>query len=420
MKRIFVLAFLPVMLFALETVNLIKDHSFEMDRELWRAYAAPRVPNDLDSAVANRHDSGRPFSGNYSASCDTRIRPGEPSIAYNDSAVIVQGFCCHKTVADIDSLIVCYSVTPTQMGYSVLDYAFVALHLNADEPTCWFAGYGFKASDLAGNFSPPLKSFQTLILPNDSSWYLLSKDIQSDIEGAGIVTPDATVDSILLWGWGTYFPPWRGQKIYWDDIRLMGYADYDVGVKEILSGDSVREDTPYTPVARIKNFGREDAPEFSVIAEIWEGETRVYYDSLPWSLTSDTEDTVTFAAFTPSSAANHTLIVRTAMEPDESDEVDQLSKTLLGTGISEPVTHPDGLNLDVISMSCGVLKVSFETPNGQVGNLTVYDTTGRRIERMTVKGSSEVDFNSSLPSDVYLVRLETGSHSVSRKAVMLK
>jgi len=46
---------LPLVLGALETVNLIKDHSFEKDSDVWQYYALGE--SDLDSAVANRHDS---------------------------------------------------------------------------------------------------------------------------------------------------------------------------------------------------------------------------------------------------------------------------------------------------------------------------------------------------------------------------
>jgi hypothetical protein len=204
---------------------------------------------------------------------------------------------------------------------------------------------------------------------------------------------------------------------------LTGYADYDVGVKEILSGDSVWEDTSYTPIARIKNFGREDAPEFSVIAEIWEGETRVYYDSLPWSLEGDTEDTVTFAAFTPTSAANHTLVVRTVMFAseaiDESDEDDQLSKPLFGTGISEPVTHLDAISLEVQSFT-SPLSVSYTLPYTEQGTLTLYDASGRRVERVNVQGSGRVELGAALSAGVYIVKLDAETQSITKKAVVLK
>jgi hypothetical protein len=199
----------------------------------------------------------------------------------------------------------------------------------------------------------------------------------------------------------------------------MGYADYDVGVKEILSGDTLEVGTPYQPVARIKNFGRENADSFLIIAEIKDGASIIYVDTLPWALEGDTEDTVTFADFDPPFTGPYTLTIRTHMEPDECDEDDEMSKEIGHSAIAE-ATLPEGLSLKVVGMSRGVLKVSFETPNGQVGNLSVYDATGRRIERMAVTRSGSVEFNSALASGVYIVRLEVAGRSVTRKAVVVR
>jgi hypothetical protein len=199
----------------------------------------------------------------------------------------------------------------------------------------------------------------------------------------------------------------------------MGYADYDVGVKEILSGDSLEAGTPYQPVARIKNFGSENADSFLVMAEIWDGSSLIYVDTLPWSLEGDTEDTVTFADFDPPTTGPYTLTVRTHMIPDECDEDDELSKEIGHSAVSESPL-PEGLSLEVVGTSRGVLKVSFETPNGQVGNLSVYDATGRRVERMAVTRSGSVEFGSALTSGVYLVRLESDRSALVRKALMLK
>ena len=418
MKRVFAFVFLPVVLFALETVNLIKDHSFEKNSELWQMYSGPRGNTSLDSAVANRHDSTKAFTKRFSASCDTRKVPGELWPAYVDSAAVVQGFHLHKVVSDLDSLSFSYSVVPRLDNSYFSSGAVIALYLNAGEPNAVIAGYLLRHPDQTELLVVSTKYLKVFTFPNDTDWHFLSQDIRTDLEEGGFA--GFKVDSLFVIGWGENSITWRGQKIYWDDIRLMGYADYDVGVKEILSGDSVWEGVYYTPVARIKNFGREDAPEFSVIAEIWEGETRVYYDSLSWSLTSDTEDTVTFADFTPSSAANHTLTVRTVMTPDESDEDDELSKTLLGTAVAEKPVAND-FNLEVLgSFSDGVLRVSYSLPYGESGTLTLYDVAGRRIERMTIKGSGKVEFTSTLPSGVYFVKLDTGYSTVTRKAVVLR
>jgi len=174
----------------------------------------------------------------------------------------------------------------------------------------------------------------------------------------------------------------------------------------------------YIPEARIKNFGRENAPEFYVIAEVWDGETQVYYDSLPWSLDSDTEDTASLADFTPQSSGSYTLTIRTVMEPDECDEDDQLSKPLYYEGITEAPTT-DLMTLEVRSFT-DPLCVSYSIPQGQQGTLSLYDAAGRRIGRVNVRGSGSVEFTSALPSGVYFVRLESADLTITRKTLVLR
>jgi len=218
--------------------------------------------------------------------------------------------------------------------------------------------------------------------------------------------------------WGGYLPPWRGQKIYWDDVRLMGYADYDVGVKEILSGDSLEVGTPYAPIVRIKNFGRENADSFLVIAEIWDGASIIYSDTLPWTLEGDTEDTVTFADFDPPTTGPYTLTVRTFMEPDECDEDDEMFKEIGHTAVSESPL-PEGISLKVRSIA-SPLQVFYSLPQNQEGTLTLYEATGRRIERMAVTRSGSVEFGDGLASGVYIVRLECGSSAYTGKVVLVR
>ncbi|MBN2379853.1 hypothetical protein JXM67_08650 [candidate division WOR-3 bacterium] len=76
MKRVGVLIVLPLLVFALERVNLIKDHSFEKDSEVWNTYlTGTGFPNFV--AQVNRHDSERAFTGKFSGSEDNRPLPDE-------------------------------------------------------------------------------------------------------------------------------------------------------------------------------------------------------------------------------------------------------------------------------------------------------------------------------------------------------
>lgn len=418
MRRLFAFAFLPVVLLALEPVNLIKDHSFEKDSEVWQTYAGGQ--SDLDSAVANRHDMEKAWSGSFSGSSDNRTPPGEIWANYYDSAKIIQSFSCPKTVSDIDSLTLHYSILPVKDDFNLTMVAYIGLYLDPEATTRWVPVYFIKAANLNNPTMPvPYLLVKVLNFPADTSWHFFAKGIRSDLERLGVPS-NAGVDSLFIVGWGKYSPPWRGQKVYWDDIRLMGYADYDVGVKEILSGDSLREGHPYTPEARIKNFGREPADSFLVIAEIWDTSGLAYADTLPWSLEGDTEDIASFADFTPDHNAPYILTIRTVMEPDESDEDDQLSKPLIYAGIAEPVTQPDAITLQVRSFT-DPLRVAYSIPAGQLGTLTLYDAAGRRIERANIRGGSgQVDFSSALPSGVYFVRLESADLTITKKAVLLR
>jgi hypothetical protein len=435
MKRIFAFAFLPVVFFALEPVNLIKDGGFEKDSELWLEHSKIYGFGDYDSTVYNRHDPDSAYIGKYCGSIDGRKRPAQNlPFNYGIKGRLYQIILFPKQLKDLDSLELFHMCLFRIEGskYSAWGYGADLYFTRSSDGILIHFWYGWAAPDLTSDpDSPTFKGFRDTIA-TEGIWYSLKRDLKADLIGVKGLSEDIELDTFLLYecSW-LVFGVWRSQKAFFDGIRLTGYADYDVGVKYLLSPDSIGTSealgeslcnsplADYTPVAGIKNFGREDAPEFSVIAEIWEGETCVYYDSLPWSLEGDTEDTVTFADFTPSNAANHTLTVRTVMEPDESDEDDELSKTLYGTGIAEPVTHPDAITLQVRSITAP-LQVSYALPYGESGTLTLYDAAGRRIERMTVKGSGSVEFDSALPSGVYIVRLETEQTTITRKAVVLR
>jgi hypothetical protein len=425
MRRVSVFIFLPLILFALERVNLIRNASFECEDSVWIVESGSwREPNP---AVGTTKDSSKSVTGSFSASADTRESPSWMLFLKGDSVAISQDFIVSKKLADLDSLCWYQSILPRTNCYTS-DYCLVGFAY-ADPERNGF-GYGFINPGYSGVdywINIPKK-----ISDDDLVWRSFEKSLQQDFVESSLVSPNQELASFVLDSWGVWFDDnlWRGQKIHIDDIRLMGYADYDVGVKYLLSPDSIGTSealgeslcnsplADYTPVAGIKNFGREDA-DFSVVAEIWEGETQVYYDSLPWSLTSDTEDTVSFKDFTPSNAANHTLIVRTVMKPDESDEDDEMSKTLYGTGISEPVTHLDAITLQVRSLA-SPLQVSYFLPYGEHGTLTLYDATGRRVERIDVRGSGKVELESTLPSGVYIVQLETKQATITKKAVVLR
>ncbi|MCK4333981.1 T9SS type A sorting domain-containing protein [candidate division WOR-3 bacterium] len=424
MKRLFAFVFLPVVLLALEPVNLIKDGGFEKDSELWLERSEINKPGDFDSTVYNRHDPDSAYIGNYCGSIDGRIRPAQ-NLPFNYGIIgqFYQPLAYPKKLKDLDSLELFHMVLFREEGVkgSTWAYGTRLYFTRSSDGILIDVVYDWAAPDLTpAPDNPSYKHFPNTIA-NEGVWYSLKRDLKVDLIGEKDLSEDIELDTFLLFGtsWldrGT----WRGQKAFFDGIRLTGYADYDVGVKEILSGDSLRESHPYTPEARIKNFGREPADSFLVIAEIWDTSGLAYYDAVPYSLPSDTEEIVSLAEFTPDHPAPYILTIRTVMEPDESDEDDQLSKPLYYTGIAEePVTHPDAITLDVRSFT-DPLCVSYSIPQGQQGTLTLYDAAGRRVGRMTVRESGEKSFSASLPSGVYFVRLESADLTLTRKAVLLR
>ncbi|NLI98875.1 hypothetical protein GX441_09510, partial [bacterium] len=106
MKKLMIIVFLPMALFALERVNLIKNHSFEKEDSSWKAYTGTLGYLENDSAKAETRDSGTAVSGFYSAYTYTSSPPGDPTppAIMRDSAVVIQGFASDKYLSDLDSL----------------------------------------------------------------------------------------------------------------------------------------------------------------------------------------------------------------------------------------------------------------------------------------------------------------------------
>jgi hypothetical protein len=259
-------------------------------------------------------------------------------------------------------------------------------------------------------------------MPDENTWVSLERNLQVDLINTKGLSNDIELDSLVLWGYGiNYNNSWRGQKAFFDGVRLMGYADYDVGVKEILSGSTIKANVAYYPEAHIKNFGREDATDFIIVADILDGEQIIYTDTVTHSLSADTEDTVTFGEclLEPPVAETYTLAIHTFMNPDECEDDDQMSKTLTTSAVSESpsVAH---LDLEITNTLTSSLRMFYSIPANQTGFISIFDQTGRRVQQRAVTGSGKMDFNAQLPAGVYIVRLESSGEGISKKAVVLR
>jgi hypothetical protein len=421
------------MLSALETVNLIRDAGFEKDSEVWgKVYDAS---GEYDSTIINRHDPDSAYMGDYCGSVDTRTRPAPdlPNL-YRVRGALYQIPLYDKTLEDFDSLKIFHMASFRSPGIksTVTGYAVSLKFFNSSDLMHLTVWYTWLAPDLSPAGDDIYEKFFHDTIGSEVVWYKIERDLKADIHDIKGLPLHIELDTFLLTGFAINSEGyWRGQKSFFDGIRLTGYADYDVGVKEILSPDSIRDsgdslyrsspDPMYQPVARIKNFGREPADTFLAIAEILNEYGLIYADTVPWSMDGDTEDTITFrqCMFEFPMSPAYTLIVRTAADPDECDEDDEVSKTLYYSAVAEKPVVRD-FNLEVLgSFTDAVLRVTYSLPYDEQGTLSLYDATGRRIEQMTVRGSGKGDFKSELPSGIYIVRLETEQRSISRKAVVL-
>jgi hypothetical protein len=421
-KKVGIFAFLPFVVFALEQVNLIKDASFEKENEVWHTQITWWHTPYL--ATVSAHDAENSFTGWFSGSGDTRSDPGFRS--RYEQAIITQGFLFEKTIEDIDSLTVAYTILPLKNDFDNTYAVSVLLNLNVTRPDKMKAGYALLEPDtILAWISPPVYYLEQVDQLGDTTWHLLERNIRQDIKDhkADSIPLNSTVDSIVLCCTGTHSSSdwvWHGQKVFFDDVRLMGYADFDVGIKEITSGEVVSPGVPYTPEARIKNFGREDADDFWIILTIEDSTGIMRIDTVPYTLPADTEDTLAFDPVTFSVPGTYYLHIRTEMEPDECDEDDEKSLQISVTGVEEPVTHqPDKVNLDV-SLVRAEFRVSYSIPAGQTGTITLYNSAGQRIESKTVQGAGETVMCEDLSSGVYFVRLDAPDYSLSHKVVVVQ
>ncbi|NLI97819.1 T9SS type A sorting domain-containing protein [bacterium] len=405
-------------LFALERVNLIKSHDFESNVSAWTAETGA-TDGLISCAKFMLEDTLLVHEGRYSAWFDTRNAPDGVFNDVRDSAIIYQEFVVTKLLADLDSLTVFYFDSCDVDSLKHSTFSVNLLSIPEIGPTLdmryqLYYAYPFEYPDDLTY----LKVIKEKVELN--KWKTFSRDVYDDFNGIKGISGTREVNKFVLRNFAMQFEnTWWCQKVYLDDIRLTGYADYDVGVKEILSPQGLAPGVPLTPKARIKNFGRKAADTFLVIAEAWKYGDTLYADTLPWSLPADTEDTLEFATW--SSPEHCTLTVRTVMTPDESDEDDALSHWIAIIGIEEP-SLPQAISLEIEELlrPPSSLIVSYSIPNSGQGTISLFDPAGRRIESYRVQGEGQVAMKSSFSSGVYFIKLAAGKASIIRKVVVLR
>jgi hypothetical protein len=387
---------------------------------LWLERSEIHGSGSFDSTVYNRHDPDSAYIGDYCGSIDTRKKPAQnlPPL-YGIEGFFYQIISYPKQLKDLDSLEFFHMAIFRNEGIksSAASYGSVLNFSRSSDGgliEVWYAWL------VPGSTPPPdSPTYKVLAdtIPDEGIWFGVKRDLKADLIGEKGLSEDTELDTFLLFGASVYYNgTWRGQKVFLDRIRLTGYADYNIALTR-LSGNLTY------PAAIVWNNGYEDQTDVKIICYIEGDRPEPYADTvILLSLASDDSLEVFFRENQwISGSSDYYLGVVSGgffdMNPDECDEGDRLTK-YYPCGVSED--RPEPLTLEVLSSLTNPLRINYSLPYGEEGTLTLYDATGRRVEWMTVQGSGEVDFKSSLLSGGYIVRLEAGYSTVTKKAVILR
>lgn len=410
---VLLITLITVKVFALETVNLVKDYDFENTVDDWLVEYGASNP-DYSEAEAELQNTSIVYEGNYSAMSNTINRPQDVPPDTRDTAEFYQELLVTKELQDFDSIHFAYYDSCIADS---IHHAFFSVDLRGPygPEQELIIRYHFYYDD---PFATPADLNFRKVLPFKVSlneWREFLSCIYEDfiVEKGVPSTWQITKISLHNYGMEIGAPDpnsgWWGQKVFWDDIRLTGWADYNIALTRLTG-------TLGQPAAMVWNNGREDQTDVMIVATIEGGEP--YADTvILTSLASDDSTEVTFAEFGPISPSDsHYLTIMTGGAVgmlDECDEDDMLYKEYLGIAES----NLDEFALEVQSIT-NLLHVFYTLPPGQPGVISVFDPSGRLVERAEVKGPGFLTIG-YLPSGMYFVRLETNQDSLSQKAVVL-
>ncbi len=333
---------------------------------------------------------------------DTWEKPEGFAAGDYELAFIIQRLTIRKKIKDLDSLF--FWMYPVYQDRETFYYHYFAIELLCTRPngdTLWikyavaYPGYSWRETQW--------RKYFFLDAPPESTWSETKRDLYEDIVRVKGIEEETTLDSVRLVSYsfltgGTGGTRWEGQKVYWDDIRITGYADYDIGVEEILSSDTCYLGGVYYPKARIRNYGREDMENFYVYAEILSGEDVLYEDSYFVSyLPSDSSMVVEFKGYEVKRGVDM-LRVYTQAILDECDE-DDIRTRVLFTGVEEEKVSGDFLVYPSIFKDFLYIRADKD--------VRIYDIEGRLIKefkgkKVYVWDGRDGDGN-KLPPGIYFV-----------------
>lgn len=413
MRRCFVVASLPVMLFALTKVNLIRNRGFERTDHWQVSLASHLEPN---TAEASAHDGGDSWSGEFAAFGDTRTAPSWNQFNTGVNFDIYQEFVTPKVLADFDSICWHQRVDFKDGTYFRGECFMVALRyqegpVGIDSGIC----YGFMKTsytyldgwvDVSENFTA-----------EDTAWRYYARSYAADFADSFQVSTHH-FSQFVLTGYGWWLPGWYGQKVWFDDVRLMGWADYDAALTRI-SGELAQ------PAVMLWNNGRKDQDGIKVTVAISDSGSVVFCDTAVVGLDSDDSMEVKFKTWTPNPHVNYLVSYSTGnfagMDQDECDENDVMTNQNASVSEPPPVTPVTPLpDFDMLSPVGLRITLRF-SESKECSQVSVFDASGRKIDVLDVPQSGGIlKWGEDRSPGVYFMRVEGEGNRQTEKVVLVR
>ena len=389
MKSFIAAALMPLVLLGIQKVNLIRNGGFEKVDDNWRIeFVSSQYPN---TAQASIHDSSECSGGDFSASAETRNPPPWQQFNTGCSAFLRQDLLSSKGISDLDTVRWFQKIQVVNSNPDLGEVCFVGLHYI--EPLAGKQGFCYSFTNPAYTFLDNWHTMITHFDSDDTSWTGYSRYSPDDIE-AKVWDTSVRFDQITLVAHGWWLPGWRGEKVYWDDLQVMGWADYDVAVTRNIG-------TLSAPSAIIWNNGREDQDQVKVVAVIEDSNSVVYSDTVKLALASDDSTEVRFDTWDPDPSTDYVLSIKTGnlagMDADECDEDDVLTKEYTGVeevthGIANPWKVEKGIGSNLVLQG-----ISNSEPLG----FSVLDVSGRKVADVWLPPLGKLTWGENQPDGVY-------------------
>lgn len=394
--------------YALKPVNLLKNSGFEKFG-YWQE-KHNRSSGVENKAVICKQDSSQVYEGNYSASIDTRKEP--PSASHNTGywSGLEQKLILPKNISDLDSLSWYHYVVYKDEDFEK-SIAFQVVLFGPKENNNYADSIFYVFARSPPWISAPdneHKKIFTLEMPDDSIWFNESRNLKKDLIENKHMNPETKIEYVRIENVGImYYYEWLAQKVFYDNVKLKGFADYNASLVRVISSDKVEPEVPYIPEVMVWNNGKKDQ-EIKVKAEIKNDSEIVYEDSAILNFLSDESTSIKFKPFNPEKQGIYDLTFKTGNLVnmlDECSEDDSLSKKISYVGISDKELNKKFLVSPNPFYSS--TKISYE------GNkiISIYDIAGRVIFSASLKNGSYLwhgkdKYGKKISPGIYFIKCE--------------